>query len=562
MGRHRSAMRYLVALVASLGLAVAADEAKIPGVEEMISARLKALPEPGPVPIPKGITMAVTATDPKAQKHVLDGIANLHGGWDFEAYRHFVAALQLDPECLMAHWGVVVALIDPEPDLVPVRTAALKRMVELVEQQAGTELERSYAYAIGVFFNNGPSACSDAFRKVAEKFPNDPQLKLMQAAFGRGGYDDTGSPTPDQERAETLLDEMLAKDPDHPLYLNAFLTIRAEAPDLRGDLARARRLCEVAPGYAPFLHLLGHYELRTGHIAQAIEAFTQSGEAYSQWMKSSGVSHTDCPGWVKAECYRAAALACKGDYGSALAVAKSVAAIKVPPTEARREGAQLLLWEGRTLATRLLMRRSQPGDTALAIAALPRPEDQKEYEKDKRTHCAWFYQGLAFLLESRKKVEEGNLEEAQAIASALTLHGEKMAENRDAAAAAGERSAWIRAFKGLEISASELRGAMAMAGPKDGIGSAFNWYRAALDRQTPPSMLMPPTVLLPMEARLGEYYLAKGDAKAAVDILVEGQGKHTNDIEILSRLQKAFVKAGHTDQAKGIADEIEKVKTE
>jgi tetratricopeptide (TPR) repeat protein len=562
MGRHRSAMRYLVALVASLGLAVAADEAKIPGVEEMISARLKALPEPGPVPIPKGITMAVTATDPKAQKHVLDGIANLHGGWDFEAYRHFVAALQLDPECLMAHWGVVVALIDPEPDLVPVRTAALKRMVELVEQQAGTELERSYAYAIGVFFNNGPSACSDAFRKVAEKFPNDPQLKLMQAAFGRGGYDDTGSPTPDQERAETLLDEMLAKAPDHPLYLNAFLTIRAEAPDLRGDLARARRLCEVAPGYAPFLHLLGHYELRTGHIAQAIEAFTQSGEAYSQWMKSSGVSHTDCPGWVKAECYRAAALACKGDYGSALAVAKSVAAIKVPPTEARREGAQLLLWEGRTLATRLLMRRSQPGDTALAIAALPRPEDQKEYEKDKRTHCAWFYQGLAFLLESRKKVEEGNLEEAQAIASALTLHGEKMAENRDAAAAAGERSAWIRAFKGLEISASELRGAMAMAGPKDGIGSAFNWYRAALDRQTPPSMLMPPTVLLPMEARLGEYYLAKGDAKAAVDILVEGQGKHTNDIEILSRLQKAFVKAGHTDQAKGIADEIEKVKTE
>jgi hypothetical protein len=562
MGRHRSAMRYLVALVASLGLAVAADENQIPGVDAVISARTKALPAPGPVPIPKGITMAITATDPKAQKHVLDGIANLHGGWDFEAYRHFAAALQLDPECLMAHWGVVVALIDPEPDLVPARTAALKRMVELIEQEAGTELERDYGYAIGVFFSKGPAACSDAFRKISEKFPNDPQLKLMQAAFGRGGYDDTGSATPDQERAETLLDEMLARDPDHPLFLNAFLTIRAEAPDLRGDLARARRLCEVAPGYAPFLHLLGHYELRTGHIGQAIEAFTQAGEAYSQWMKSSGVSHSDCPGWVKAECYRAAALACKGDYNSALAVAKTVAAIEVPPEEARREGSQLLLWDGRTLATRLLMRRSRPGDTALALAALPEPAAQKVYEKDKRTHCAWFYQGLAFLLESRKKLEEGKPLEAQEIAAALTLHGEKMAENRDAATAAGERSAWIRSFNALEISASELRGAMAMAGPKDGIGSAFNWYRAALDRQTPPSMLMPPTVLLPMEARLGEYYLAKGDPKAAVDILVEGQGKHTNDIEILTRLQKALAKAGHPDQAKAIAEEIEKVKSE
>ncbi len=555
-------MRYLVALVASLGLAMAADEDKIPGVDAVISARLKALPEPGSAPIPKGLTMAVTATDPKAQKHVLDGISNLHGGWDFEAYRHFVAALQLDPECLMAHWGVVVALIDPEPDLVPVRSAALERMAALVEQEAGTELERSYAYAIGVFFNNGPSACSDAFRKISEKFPNDPQLKLMQAAFGRGGYDDTGSPTPDQERSEALLDEMLAKDPDHPLYLNAFLTIRAEAPDLRGDLARARRLCQVAPGYAPFLHLLGHYEQRTGHMAQAVEAFTQSGEAYRQWMKSSGVSHSDCPGWVKAECYRAATLASKGDYANALAVAKSVAAIRVPPEEARREGAQLLLWEGRTLATRLLMRRSLPGDTALALAALPKPEAQKIYEKDKRTHSAWFYQGLAFVLEARKKLEEGNLQESQAIASALTLHGEKMAENRDAAAAAGERSSWIRAFKALEISASELRGAMAMAGPKDGIGSAYNWYRAALDRQTPASMLMPPTVLLPMEARLGEYYLAKGDPKAAVDILIEGQGKHTNDIEILNRLQKALAKAGHPDQAKEIGATIEEVKAE
>ena len=98
-------MRYLVALVASLGLAVAADEKNaIPAVDAVISARVKSLPEPMPIPVPKGITMAITATDPKAQKHVLDGIANLHGGWDFEAYRHFAAALRLDPECLMAHW--------------------------------------------------------------------------------------------------------------------------------------------------------------------------------------------------------------------------------------------------------------------------------------------------------------------------------------------------------------------------------------------------------------------------------------------------------------------------
>ncbi|WP_265594092.1 hypothetical protein [Haloferula sp. BvORR071] len=566
-----------------------ADVHAIPPVEAMFSPRLKTLPEPTPVPIAKGFFMAVTASDPKAQQHVLDGISNLHGGWDFEAYRHFCAALQADPECLMAHWGVVVSLIDPEPDLVPMRTAALQRMVELVNRgeatveaenkgetkevtkEIGTELERSYAYAIAVFFDKGPAACSDAFRKISEKFPNDPQLKVLQAAFGRGGYDDQGGATPDQVRSETILNDMLAKDPDHPLLLRAYLAIRAEAPDVRGDLERARRLCQVAPGYAPFLHMLGHYELRNGNITQAVEAFSQAGEAYRTWMKSTGVSHSDCPGWVKSECYRAAALATKGDYANALAVAKAVAAIPVPPAEARREGAQLLLWEGRTLAARILMRRGLPGDTALAIAALPKPDDQKVY--DKRTHSIWFYQGLAFALEARKKIEEGKLEEARQISSAMTLHGERMAENRDAAAVAGERSAWIRAFKALEITASELLGQLSMAGPKDSIGSAFNWYRAALDRQTPASMLMPPTVLLPMQCRLADYYLATGEAEKAVDILLQahtpeerlqlqGPGRYTHDLEILTRLQKALTKAGHKDQAAEIAAEIEKVKSE
>ena len=552
-------MRSLVVVFACLGLAFAAEE-PVPEVDAVISDRVAKLPEPVAPLMPKGIVMAINASDPKAQQHVLDGVANLHGGWDFEAYRHFCAALKRDPECLMAHWGVVMALIDPEPDLMDERTAALRRMVVLVEKEAGSELERSYAYAIAVFFHEGAAAASDAFRKVSKSFPNDPQLKLMAAAFGRSGYGDDGKANPDQETAETLLDEMLTRDPDHPVYLHAFLTIRAEAPDLRGDLARARRLAELAPGYAPFMHLLGHYELRTGHPAQAVEAFSRAGEAYTKWMKETGLGHVDCPGWVKSECYRAAALAAKGDYPNALAVAKSVAAIKVPPERAASEGGQLLLWEGRTLSARLLMRRSLPGDTALALASLPKPEDQKVYGK--RTHAIWMYQGLAIVLEARKALEEGRPDDARKIAEALTVHGVQMAKTREAASASGERSAWIRAFVALEVLASELRGVIAMEGPKDGMGSAFNWYRAALDRQVPASMLMPPTVLLPMQARLAEFYLAQGDAKAAVDILIKAQGLHTNDVEILTRLQTALAKAGQPGQAKEVGREIEKLKSE
>ncbi|MCW1924235.1 hypothetical protein OKA05_16835 [Luteolibacter arcticus] len=571
-------MRFLMALaISTIGLSAAAEKEaeaeaapavdaapaaeteEVPAVKKVISERLKDLPEPAPTPIPKMLMMAVTTTEPMAQKHVLDGFANLHGGWDFEAYRHFCAALKLDPDCLMAHWGVVVALINPEPDLVDERTASLERMVALVKAEAGTELERSYAYAIAVFFEKGSVAASDAFRKVSAKFPNDPQLKLLTAAFGRSGYDD-GKPNPDQEKAEEMIDEMLTRDPDHPLYLYAYLTIRAEAPDLRGDLARARRLCQLAPGYAPFLHLLGHFELRNGNAAQAAEAFARSAELYRGWMQTTKVNHADCPGWVKAECYRAAALASKGDYANALATAKGVAAIEVVPERANSEGGQLLMWEGRTLAARLLMRRGLPGDAAQALGTLPDPEKQKAYGT--RSHAVWFYQGLACGLEARKALEAGNAEEARKITDALTLHGQSMLKTRAPASAAGERSSWARGYTALEIIASEMRGAMAMAGPKDGIASAFNWYRAALDRQTPPTMLMPPITLLPMEARLGEYFMARGETKPAIDILVEAQGKYTHDVEILSRLQKAMEKAGEKEQAKLVREQIEKVKAE
>jgi predicted Zn-dependent protease len=101
-----------------------------------------------------------------------------------------------------------------------------------------------------------------------------------------------------------------------------------------------------------------------------------------------------------------------------------------------------------------------------------------------------------------------------------------------------------------------------MAGPKKDRGSAFNWYRAALDRQSPPSMLMPPSMLLPMEARLAEFHLAKGDAQAAIDILIEGQTRHTHDVEILSRLRRALAQGGHKEQAAEVGRELERVRSE
>src|SRR5690606_35653052 len=189
---HRRRMRHFQALVLCLGVvsSVAADE--VPGADQVIAEAAKNPVFSDATPSPAVLQVAVSASEPAAQDHVLRGISHLHGGWDFEAYRHFAAALAVDPECLMAHWGVAMALIDPVPDLRDERDAALRRMLQLVEEGKGTDLEQAYAWALTVFFNEGPAQAADAFRKVSEKYPNDIQLKMISAAFGRTGYDEDG----------------------------------------------------------------------------------------------------------------------------------------------------------------------------------------------------------------------------------------------------------------------------------------------------------------------------------------------------------------------------------
>ena len=90
---------------------------------------------------------AVSTISPKASKHVQLGMAYLNAPWDFEAYRHFCAAAQADPGCLMAYWGITMSLAGRNHEFYRQRKAAIERMVILLEANKGVPLEQGYAYA-------------------------------------------------------------------------------------------------------------------------------------------------------------------------------------------------------------------------------------------------------------------------------------------------------------------------------------------------------------------------------------------------------------------------------
>ncbi len=102
--------------LAGLGVMASLSAGEVPDVEQAIPPPVKALGKPALRGFPGGIRMAVSAANDEAQAHVNQGLNHLHGGWEFEASRHFAAAMREDPSCLLAHWGMVMCLIDPAPE--------------------------------------------------------------------------------------------------------------------------------------------------------------------------------------------------------------------------------------------------------------------------------------------------------------------------------------------------------------------------------------------------------------------------------------------------------------
>ena len=532
----------------------AVKPAETPGFESAIPEPVKALGEPRMMSFPGGIQMAVTAATEKAQAHVNQGMNHIHGGWEFEASRHFAAALREDPECLLAHWGMLISLLTPSPETDPARIAVTARLLDLVDQGKGTELERGYCYGLIKYLEEGPVGGANAFRKVAAKFPNDLQASIFAALFSRGGYDEFGTATPDQEAAEKSLAALVEKHPGSPLPLNALLSIRADGPHLSSWVDLAVKLTQMSPDYPPYFYMLGHYEWRSGHHGKAATALGRASSQYEKWMEENRAKIADCPEWVKAECYRIVSLVSKGEFDTAYAAALQIAATPAQKDRGSSPGVRLLLWDAKTLPARILIHRNLPGNAGEALASLPTPDEMKAFHG--KTIAYWWIDGLRFALEAQRLIDHKDFSAARDVAVALSQHGETFSKTQGTATAIGERTAWTRAFRALEVLASDLRGRLALAGPEDRIGTAYNWFASAADRQRPSPMMFPPMLLTPMSIRLGEYYLAVGQPAEAIESYQRALGIFPNDMHALLGLKKSYDDAKLPTEAAATEEKI------
>jgi len=463
------------------------------------------------------MNVPVSTNDPLVQKHVRQGFLLLHAQWDIEAYRHFSAALKREPDCLMAYCGVVLSLIHPEHEWKAHRASAINRMLTLAEHKAGEtfsfpENERDYALAIGSLVVNGLAGGAAAFESLSEKYENDIQLSLIAPFLNRGGYDSFGNASPQQRKALKAVKAVLDKNPTNVLVTNFYVMMQVEAPSNALDvktvvLPYAKKLVEDGGADFPGWQMnLGFAAWRSGEMELARDAFKKAVSLYETWKAESGAHISECDALIRAYAFLAVV-----HYQMGEAKLSDAVLVKLDQAKKARKTSAVSIyhrWRYDMIKVNMLLAEAATGDK-LAIKKmlkqLPKvnPKDTANVAKNKLIKAYQAY-GLA-----RDYFYSGKEEDSTEMNNLLAKTGEELTRLESDHRGKPYYGHYLVLLQSLKVYRAEF---LAEISGEDG---AYGFYQEAIDEQIRPNRYFPPSVLYPLEYKLGQIFEKRGDLPQA-----------------------------------------------
>jgi tetratricopeptide (TPR) repeat protein len=236
------------------------------------------------VPLFQGLgkhTRKVTTSSPVAQRYFDQGLAFVYGFNHDEAIRSFKQAAEIDPQCAMAHWGVALAngphINNPAVDEAHGKAAwdALGQAREFVRQATPAEhalidaLTARYAMPQPADRKALDQAYADAMKQVRQAYPDDTDAAALyaEALMDLRPWDlwkADGTPQPGTSEILSTLEQVLVKNPYHPLANHLYIhAVEASPLPEKADPA-ANRLRDLQPGLGHMVHMSSHIDVRRG----------------------------------------------------------------------------------------------------------------------------------------------------------------------------------------------------------------------------------------------------------------------------------------------------------
>ena len=250
----------------------------------------------------------VTTTSESAQKYFDQGLRLIYGFNHEEAERAFREAARLDQNLAMAWWGVAY-ILGPNYN-VPMDSNRNADALEAVQkaqslQTGASEQERAYIAAIATRYSADASASrseldraySNAMKDLHARYPDDNDAAVLYAEslmdlkpWQLWTHD--GKPQEGTAEILTVLESVLARDPNHPGANHYYIHAVEASPTPEKGAASADRLKTLVPGAGHLVHMPAHIYMRTGNYTGAMDAnanAARADEAYFARTKVEGV---------------------------------------------------------------------------------------------------------------------------------------------------------------------------------------------------------------------------------------------------------------------------------
>jgi len=236
-----------------------------------------------------GTVHFATSCSQAAQPHFAHAMALLHS-FEFGPSRQaFTEAVDEDPGCAIALWGVALTYwgnpfatgIKP-PAAIRAGKAAIDRAESI---GAKTDRERAYIGAAAKLFDPAEPdqrarmiAYRDAMAAAAAKFADDPEAATFYALALASAASPNDKTYADQLKAGAILEKLWPQQPQHP-GLAHYIIHAYDVPALAGRAVdAARRYGKIAPVAPHALHMPSHTFTRLGYWQESIDANIASGD--------------------------------------------------------------------------------------------------------------------------------------------------------------------------------------------------------------------------------------------------------------------------------------------
>jgi hypothetical protein len=241
-----------------------------------------------------------SSCSPAADALLDRGLGWLHSFEYREAARTFGEAAAADPGCGIANWGVAMSYYHPlwdAPTQAELESGAAA-LAKARDTGARSQRERDYIAALGAFYRDAGRVdhktrvltYNKAMADLHRRYPADNEAAVFYAlSLIAAGTLDSDPAFSREKEAGTILNRVLAQEPDHPGVAH-YLIHSFDYPALAQlALPAARRYADIAPDSAHAQHMPSHIFTRLGLWDEAIKSNSKAKAAAEAYAKAQGM---------------------------------------------------------------------------------------------------------------------------------------------------------------------------------------------------------------------------------------------------------------------------------